>query len=148
MRRQRATATLAAHIIFPHTICIYPRTPHLICPSPLLKARRHLCRLVRSFRGRVVDGFSIGCPTGKEKECGGRWLHKGIITEQTLSSRSFVADSGDACDGHGTHTASIAAGTICASQPRLSPPLASPLLALPAHLASPPCIFLCARPAL
>jgi len=64
------------------------------------------------FRGRVVDGFSIGCPTGKEKECGGRWLHKGIITEQTLSSRSFVADSGDACDGHGTHTASIAAGTI------------------------------------
>ena len=64
------------------------------------------------FVGRVVDGYSIGCPTGAEKECGGRWLHKGHITSDVLSKSRFVSDSGEACDSHGTHTASTAAGHL------------------------------------
>ena len=64
------------------------------------------------FGDRIVDGYSIGCPTGKEKECGGRWLHKGHITSEVLASTKFRSDSGEACDSHGTHTASTAAGRL------------------------------------
>jgi len=62
------------------------------------------------FSGRAVAGFSVGCPTGYEKGCGSMWLKGGVITDEALEGPA-LAEDGSACDGHGTHTASTAAGT-------------------------------------
>jgi len=61
------------------------------------------------FGGRAVAGFSVGCSTGHEKGCGSMWLYGGVITDETLEG-PVIAEDGSACDGHGTHTASTAAG--------------------------------------
>jgi subtilisin family serine protease len=60
------------------------------------------------FGGRVVPGYSAGCPTGKERGCGSQWLYQGVIRDEHRNARSKVQAM---CDGHGTHTASIAAGS-------------------------------------
>ena len=31
------------------------------------------------FGGRALPGFSAGCPTGAEAECGTQWLHRGVL---------------------------------------------------------------------
>ena len=62
--------------------------------------------------GRVIDGWSIGCPTGTEADCGGRWLQKGHLTHKLMQTSTFRSSSGVVCEGHGTHTASVAAGRL------------------------------------
>ena len=65
------------------------------------------------FAGRIVDGYSIGCPTGNEEACRtGQWVHKGYITDDTPTASGFQSDTGERCDSHGTHTASTAAGRL------------------------------------
>ena len=55
------------------------------------------------FGGRAKAGWSAGCPTGSESECGDAergWLFEGVVT----------ADKSQ-CNGHGTHCASTAGGS-------------------------------------
>ena len=54
------------------------------------------------FGGRVLAGYSSGCATGSESECGNSWGYQGVID-------SALASSG--CNGHGTHVASTVGGT-------------------------------------
>ena len=54
------------------------------------------------FGGRVLAGYSAGCVTGSESECGNTWGYQGVID-------SALASSG--CNGHGTHVASTVGGT-------------------------------------
>ena len=56
------------------------------------------------FGGRALAGWSAGCPTGSESSCGNDvsgYVYQGVI--DSSSSR---------CNGHGTHCASTAGGTI------------------------------------
>ena len=63
-------------------------------------------------KGRIIGGWSVGCPTGQEEDCGTRWLHQGHLTHQILETSSFRSMNGEVCEGHGTHTASTAAGKL------------------------------------
>jgi len=56
------------------------------------------------FGGRALAGWSAGCPTGSESSCGNDvsgYVYQGVI--DSSSSR---------CNGHGTHCASTAGGTV------------------------------------
>jgi len=60
------------------------------------------------FGGRAVGGYSAGCES--DGKCAPGWLPKGVITEAVLHG-PILPQFGTTCDGHGTHTASTAAGT-------------------------------------
>ena len=77
--------------------------PLLTFPVP---ARQH-----RSTRSKT-PAVPLAHTSPREKDCGGRWLHKGHITQDVLAKSKFRSDSGEACDSHGTHTASTAAGRL------------------------------------
>lgn len=66
----------------------------------------------QKLKHRIIGGWSVGCPTGKEAECGTRWLHQGHLTQKILQTSSFKSMNGEVCEGHGTHTASTAAGKL------------------------------------
>ena len=59
------------------------------------------------FCGRVQPGYSAGCPTGLESQCGTSWWQWGLIPDDL--DASLEEQCGSAFD-HGTHCASTAAG--------------------------------------
>ena len=59
------------------------------------------------FGGRAVGGYSAGCDG--VTACLPGWLPKGVVTDAVLNG-PVIERFGTTCDGHGTHTASAAAG--------------------------------------